>query len=191
MRHAILVAALALASCVDEPRNLRLGFNSYWASPVVLTEVLLNGQPVGFMPEVVAGRADNGEPRFPGGIYSIDYPPGNGEVRVKASWVELLTRRAYAAEVSAPLDAFRRDEPDSIYIVPIFGPNGLLILMSDPHARSETDFDTNDVAQVCGTRTPEADTDFAARRNDYAGLEEALASDYPPVGAPVCPDPGG
>lgn len=191
MRRAVPLAALALASCVDEPRNMTLGFNSYWASPVVLTEVLLNGQPVGFMPEVVAGAADNGEPRFPGGTYAVDYPTGGGKVQVEARWVELLTDRAYAAEVSAPVGEFRRDEPDTIYIVPIFGPNGLLILMSDPYPRSATDFDTKDVAQVCGARTPEADTDFAARRNEFAGLEDALASDYPPVTAPVCPDPGG
>ena len=188
-----LSLALALAGCREgEPRSLTLGFDSYGAAPVVVTFFQINGADTGLVPTVVAGMADDGNPRFASATYGGDYPRGDGGVvRVEARWVELLTSRAYAAEVSAPLDAFDRRDPDTLYIVPVFGPNGLLLVTSDPITDSATDFTLNDVTRACGSRMAEADTDYAADPTALARLQEIMALDFPVVTDPECPDPGG
>lgn len=194
-RAAILAAVLALAGCREsEPRLMSLSFSSYAASPAVLLDFEVNGVTSGLFPTVVAGEADSGEYRAGGGVYGLDYPAdGSGSIRLQAEWVELFTQRAWRAEITVPLAGFSRettfDQGDTLRLMPVFGPNGLMLITSDPVSASADDIRQVDVARVCGSRLPEADFDYTADPTALPQLSELLAFDYPAVAAPECPAP--
>lgn len=196
VRVAILAVVLALAGCREgEPRLMSLSFSSHTASPAVLLDFQVNGVTSGIFPTVVAGEADNDEHRAGGGVYGLDYPAGgSGSIRLEAEWVELFTQRGWRAEVTIPLAGFSRettfDRGDTLLLMPVFGPNGLMLVTSDPIPTSAGDIRQVDVAQVCGSRLPEADFDYTADPSALAQLSELLAFDFPAVAASNCPDPG-
>lgn len=187
---AASVAAFALLACqgnAGDPRSLLLEYGTYAASPVVLLDVQINGQPVPMSP-VIFTLADQETPRASySHLLSFPPAPAPGTVTVSVTWVELLTDQAWQAEVTAPLAAFDRDTTiDQIRMAPVFGPNGLMILISDPVPTSATNIPQVDVARVCGTRQPAADFDYTADPGEL-GLTELLQFDFPAVTSPECP----
>jgi hypothetical protein len=197
LRLALPVMLLALAGCQEtEPRLMTLSFSSYGATPAVVLDFQVNGVSAGIFPTVVAGEADGDGRRAGSGSYGLDYPAGgSGTVTLRAEWVELFTQRAWRSEITAPLSEFSRettfDRGDTLLLMPVFGPNGLMLVTSDPIPTTATDDRRVDVAQTCGTRLPEADFDYTANPSALPQLGELLDFDYPEVAAPACPDPEG
>jgi hypothetical protein len=187
--YAALALMTGLVACQDssaEPAGLVLSFGSYDASPVVLLDVSVNGVAMAKSP-VVAERSDTETPRTTGS-YLLDFPPTvlAGDVVVSVSWVELFTQKAWQAEVTAPLSALVRDAgTDSVRIGPVFGPNGLMILTSDPIPTSATDIPLVDVARMCGSRLPGADFDYTVDPGEL-GITDLLQFTFPPVTTPEC-----
>ncbi len=187
-----LLVALALAACKEgrDPERLDLNFGSFEASPAILLDFRINGKTLGHFPTVESSRADTETPRGNGGA-SLSYPPGDppGRITITAEWVELFTHKAWRAEFDLRTADFTWHEVlDQIRVTPVFGPNGLIIIASDPIPKS-ADVVTKDIARLCGTRAPEADFDFARRPDQIAQLPELLEFDFPPVTDPECPYP--
>ncbi len=183
---------LTVTGCKAEgdPRILWMSFSTYHSSPVVVTSFTLNGSEMIVLPDVVAGLADLPEPRSGNGGRLVDLPPdvGDGRMTFMAEWVELLTGRAWSAQVSADIGDLQDVSDGAVEAMAIFGPNGLFILASDPLPVSATDFELNDLSKQCATYRPENDRDLTSEA-ETLGLVEFLALDYPPVTNPECPDP--
>jgi len=191
IRPGALLAVTLLAGCREDglPAGMSLSFGSYAASPVVLLEARVNGQPVEWPGYLVAGMADSTTPRG-SGISLLDYVPAENprEVHVAMTWIEVMTSRAWRAEVVAPLSAFARAPgTGSVEVTPIFGPNGLMIVASDPVPTSATDIPLVDVARLCGKRVPALDADLLARPADTVNLQTILDLGVPPVTGAECP----
>jgi hypothetical protein len=180
---------IGLAACQDaEPAYVLLTYGSYAASPVVVKDVTMNGAPVAHG-AIAATEADMTTPRTTD-YHTLGYPPATDrtQVTLSATWVEVFTHKAWTATVTGPLSAFARGSAtDTILVGPVFGPNGLMVLTSDPLPTSATDIPQVDIARVCGTRTAEADFDYTADPGQLPGLPEMLQFSFPPVTAPECP----
>ncbi len=190
-RATVLLLVAWTAGCrPDGPDGLAVAFDSYAASPAVLVEALVNGQPVEWPGTLVAGAADRVTPRG-GGVSLLGYPPLPGDaatVAVTMTWVEVMTGKAWRAEVRAPVADFQRSPgTGSLRLTAIFGPNGQMIVASDPVPASAADIRLVDVGQTCGQRVRDADADLAARPLATAGLTELLAAGVPPVAEAACP----
>jgi hypothetical protein len=189
MRWLCLIgAALGVAACQPgEPDRMLMTYGSYASSPVVLLEVLVNGVPSAHGP-VAYSKADIETPRT-SDYNAVSYPPSltSGQVVVSATWVEIFTAKAWTAEVTAPLsDLDYEGATDSVAMGPVFGPNGLMILTSDPVPKSATDIPTVDVARVCGDRVASLDADYTKDKENVF-VTDILNFTYPPVTDPECP----
>jgi hypothetical protein len=153
----------------------------------LLRELRVNGGQV-LADQVVYALADQEMPRSNGNNI-LNYPPhrSGSNVTVSATWVELRTNKAWRATVSAPVSSFVLEPATSgIRMAPVFGPNGLLILTSDPIPTSATDIAKVDVAKACGTREPTADFD-ETRDAQIVGVADMRSFEVPAVSAPECP----
>lgn len=193
MRLAPLALILLLPGCLSgEPASYNLAFGSYRAVPVVVTEITVNGRDFQMVPVLVDARSDEVMPRANSGLYTMDYPPGDkGQISLDATWVELPTSRAYRAAVQVPLADLTTNEAGGVDIAPIFGPNGQLLITSDPVPTSEADQPIRDVAQVCGQRSPGDDFDYRTTPDDLPDLANVLAEPRPAPDSTACPVSGG
>ncbi|WP_411840227.1 hypothetical protein [Paracoccus sp. ME4] len=194
MRRACALIAVMLASgCLaNEPQSYGLSFGSDAASPVVVTSVAVNGEPVGMMPQLIDALSDQVMPRANSGSMIMPYPPGDGRtLGLDVQWVELLTRRAYRASASVPVAALESDGAGSVDIAPVFGTGGLMRVTSDPVPGPDGAQPIRDLLLVCGTREPTLDADFAADPGALPGLDIVLAAGRPAPGPSACPAAGG
>jgi hypothetical protein len=179
---AVLAALALLGGCREaEPARMSLSFGSYAASPAILLSAQVNGRSGPWQGMLVASRADQASPRG-GGIVATDYPPAAepGQVVVAMEWVEVFTGKAWAAELRAPVAALDRLAAlDSVTLTPIIGPNGLLVLGSDPVPATADAVRPVDVARICGHRLPPRDSDYTRTPGAVAGLPELLARPRP------------
>lgn len=188
-----IVTFLGAGACQRKVTSLSLSTGSYSSTPVILTEMRVNGVLYRFEGHVVAGMSDIMMPRG-SASWSITIPEGLSDpVRIETSWTEILTNRAYSATIEAPLKKFDVYQIGQGWykttITPIYGPNGLLVIASDPIPTSADNIPKNDVARICGVRVPSADKDWRSEVNNVGGhLKNAYARTYPPVENPECPD---
>ena len=182
---------LALAGCRDEgPQIYGLSFGSFSASPVVVTRLAVNGQDFQPLPLLVDARSDQVMPRANAGLYSQPLAAGrDGQIALDLGWVELPTGRAFGATVQVPVQELQRSGPDNVQLAPIFGPNGLLVITSDPVPQSGSDQPIHDLAQLCAARSPDEDTDYRATPDSLPDLANVLAEQRPGFGDPTCPEP--
>lgn len=182
---------LALAGCRDEGAQVYgLSFGSFSASPVVVTRLAVNGQDFQPLPLLVDARSDQVMPRANAGLYSQPLAAGrNGQVALELGWVELPTGRAFAADLQVPVQDLQRSGPDQVQLAPIFGPNGLLLITSDPVPQSADDQPIRDLAQLCAARSPGEDTDYRAAPDLLPDLANVLAEQRPGFDDPICPEP--
>ncbi|WP_415919331.1 hypothetical protein [Tateyamaria sp. SN6-1] len=189
MKTALPIAAvLMLSACFDSaPEQLSLSYGAHAPSPVMVLSFTVNAAPEPATPLVVFGAADSGYPRTSGTRTGGSWPGDGGTASISATWVELLTDRAYSATLDVPTADLPRSASDAAQVAAIFGPNGLLVLAGDS---VETMPEYINIAQACGTRAPAQDQDFAAAPLAHARLTEALAVAHPPVPATTtCPEP--
>ena len=174
-RCAALLSLLWLTGCFGDPGQMKLAFSAFTDRPVVLTEMVVNGQPMALLPLVVQGRAERAQPRYGGGGWLLGYPSGqSGQMAVEMTWVELSSGQAYRAAVTVPLSELEVSASGAVEVQSIFAPSGLLIIGSDPLPEGADDLRIRDVARVCGTRAPEADHDYIDTPRELPGLFEAL-----------------
>ena len=188
---AVLLALVVLAGCRTEPPDaLRVSFGTYSATPVMVLAFTVNDHPayMGF-PTVQQSNADLVETRLISGNYSSGWPGDTDVARIEATWVEILTHRAYSAQFDVDTALLPRTPSlgVAVEVYMIFGPHGLLILAGD-----EVDSNSKpvDLSQICGTRQPALDEDFTGDPLAHAGMTGVLQIDYPPI-APetTCPEP--
>lgn len=187
----LFVGSLGLLACLpnSEPRGLLLTVGSYGASPAILLDTRINGAPVLPHHTLVSTSADVETPRS-SSYHRLDYTPNvePGRITVSITWVEIFTAKAWHATVSASVRSLvYQASTDTIRIAPIFGPNGLLLITSDPIPTSAAHIPLVDVARICGTRRPDLDFDFTANPTEIARLPELLAFNARPVTSPECP----
>ncbi len=190
-KAGVLLAVMALSGCRTEPPDsMALSFGTYSSSPVMMLDFTINEQsvPVGF-PSVQQGNADLYPDRTSSGFYMIGWPGDTSVAQIDVKWVELLTYRAYSAQINVDTAVLPRVPSLGVQVEVqvIFGPHGLMILAGElPGSKPEP----VDLAQACGTRQPALDEDFTGDPLAHAGLTEALQIDYPPVAAETaCPEP--
>lgn len=159
---ALLVALLGIGAlatgfpAAQTASQLALSFNSYQASPVVLTDFSIEQDLAPVPPTLIAGAADHEMPRLMGGA-AISAPldlHGDGIWLVSARWVELSTDKAWTARIEVPIQALDVAY-DATTLLVVFGPNGEMLIGSDKIGDQPSD--RVDVARVCGVRTPGAD----------------------------------
>lgn len=187
-RWLALAALLLVPGCLSgQPPTYGLSFGSDTASPVVVTALAVNGQPSGVAPQLIDARSDDVMPRANAGMYSMAYPRGNGQtMRLDVEWVELLTRRAYAASADVPLAELQTNELGGVYVAPVFGAGGLMRVTSDPAPGPDGAQRIRDLVELCGTRNPAADRDYAADPDSLPGLDIVLAHPRPAPSLSVC-----
>ena len=191
MRVLCLFAALALTGCFGSaPERMDLSFGTYSATPAMITALTINGTtPSILLPSVQAGRADAVAIRNSSGSYLLAWPGDTKTAQIEATWVELLSNRAYTARAEVKTADLHQAKTafQTAYVLLILGPNGLMIVGSDaPQAVP----DPRDVARVCGARRPGLDYDFTAEPLAHPRLTETLAEIYPPVPDNTeCPEP--
>lgn len=174
-----------------DPDEMLLGFGSYASTPVIITGFRLNDrQPIHF-PMLENSEVDQLRPRVGSGRYALAYPKGADDqrLRIKAEWVELLSNRAWQAELDVEIARLDRARPDQVALMPVFGPNGEFLITSDPVPDPAGKVILNDVLRTCGSRNPAKDHDYRAAPSAIAGLAEALSFTYPPASDPACPAP--
>jgi len=186
-----IIALLGAGTCQHKVTSLVITTGSYSSTPVIINSLYVNGTRYRFERHVVAGMSDKMTPRGTGS-WLVTVPDGISDpVRVKTEWTELLTGRAYSTSIEAPLDKFDIRRLGSGWyettITPIYGPNGLLVIASDPIPTSADDIPKNDVARICGVRVPSADKDWRTEVDNVAQLKETYNFNYPPVENPECP----
>ncbi|WP_299692266.1 hypothetical protein [uncultured Tateyamaria sp.] len=192
MRVLPMFAVLALTGCFGSaPERMNLSFGTYSATPAVITALTINGvTPSVLLPSVQAGRADAVPIRNSSGTYLLAWPGDTDTAVIEATWVELLSDRAYTAGAEVNTADLHQTKTafQTAYVLLIFGPHGLMIVGSDaPQATPEP----HDLARICGVRRPALDYDFAAKPRAHPRLSETLAETYPPVsGTTECPEPG-
>lgn len=191
LRAAMFGMALALPGCFgDQPDSYGLSFGSYSASPVVVTRLAVNGRDFQMVPLLVDARSDEVMPRASGGLYSLPWPKGrDGQAALEVTWVELPTSRAYTASAQVAIADLMRGASNTVYLAPVFGPNGLLLVTSDPLPQSESDQPTRDLAQLCAARSPGDDVDYRATPDSLPDLANVLAERRPGFGDTICPQP--
>ena len=185
---AVLAGLMALSGCWKEaPKQANLSMTSYSYSPVLVTDAEVEGLRIPIGTSVVTGNAEDASIPRDLGIYSLSWSAGHKDtVTVSVEWVELLTDRAWQASLEISPDDLFRNMRNAASITLIFGANGRFIAGTEPSDVGEG----KDIAQVCGTRTPEKDRDVSAEANAHAQLTEALRFEYPPVpDQPPCPEP--
>lgn len=178
-RAALSVLVIAgLAGCqIGQPNQMALAFSAYTNRPVVLTEMSVNGSEMAFTPLVIRGRADTNRPQEGAGRRLLGYPGGeNGIMDLDVTWVELPSGAAYSARVDVPLSNLNAAASGGVEFMPIFAPNGLLIVTSDPVPTSASDRTVRDIIRICATRTPAGDKNYRANPSELAALREALAA---------------
>ena len=155
------IGAVLSGCATSEPAWLNLSFSSYASTPVVLTGYRLNGQTPAMppVPDLVAGIADVEWPRVGNGLYSLMYPRGEDPqvLAIELEWVELLSGRAWRVEAHVPIASLSGEAGQRADIMPIFGPDGLVVISSDPVPTTTGPEPVVDVLRLCGTRVPEAD----------------------------------
>ena len=186
-----LLAVMALSGCRTEPPDrMQLSFGTYSTTPVIILEFTVNNQATNAgMPSVQQGNADISPIRASSGSYSGDWPGDPSTVQIDATWVELLTHRAYRAQIVADTSELPRSPSLGVMVgvTPIFGPHGLMILAGEEPVANPKPLD---LAQVCGTRQLALDEDFTGDPLAHAGMTEALQIDYPPIATQTaCPEP--
>lgn len=184
---AMFGVMVAVAGCQTEaPQEMAFSLTSYQSSPALVAAVLVGERSAIPLPTVVFGMADTGEVRSTS-TERLRWDGASGSVQVKAQWIEMLTNRAYEAQTTVKVADLFHSQPDVVDLTLIIGPNGLMLIGSDP---LPTEGPPRDVARVCGTRVPAQDRAIAAEANDHAKLTEALALTYPPVPPDSeCPEP--
>lgn len=148
------------------PEKLVFSATSFSSTPVMAISVRVNGMDALIAsPESLYGRAEQEMPRL-GGIATWDYLRGSSESRVLATaqWIKVLTNRAYQAVAEFDLSDLTSWSDNAVLLSVIFGPNGQMIVGSDPAPTSETDQPKRDVADACGLRLPSAHFDFKPDR---------------------------
>nr|WP_321461760.1 hypothetical protein [uncultured Cohaesibacter sp.] len=178
---ALALFLATVAGCRQgDPAGLDLSFSSYAQTPVVLTEFRVND--VVLMPgeRLVQGLADLNRPHENAGVsvwtMRLD---GDGEILFEASWVELLSHRAYHAEIAVPVRQLQRNALDHVEMMPVFGPGGLLVIASDPMPQTGTEAELHDAGQICAERQPEKDRDYTKDPTALPMLKEILDFDRP------------
>ncbi|MEP4198652.1 MAG: hypothetical protein ABJL99_23765 [Aliishimia sp.] len=183
-----LILAFGLSACrFGSPDSISIAFSAYASTPVVVTDMSVNGQRFNFFPKVVRGKGDTNRPMEGAGRMLLGYPKGSSEMALEISWVELLTQRAFRATTLVSLKSLEISASGAAEFMPVFGPGGLLIVASDPIPKTAQDKTIVDVARVCAERDISADTDFAADPGEFAGLLEAVEATYPAAAASECP----
>ncbi|PZO65873.1 MAG: hypothetical protein DI498_08535 [Paracoccus denitrificans] len=188
---AALAVLVALSGCVQDGAagGYDHAFGSFRASPVVVTKMSVNGGAFKLAPVVVDGAADTSLPRA-NGIDSMTYPSStNGTMTLQATWVELLTGRAYQAAVNVPDAELQKSPTGRLEFAPLFGPNGEMIVSSDPLPTAEGVGEKRNIVTTCAARSPADDFDYRADPNSLPMLADALALPRPAVGASRCPKP--
>lgn len=188
MLRAALTALIAfgLVACGKPPSAVSLAFSSYESTPVVVTKFSLNGSELGLLPVVVDGRADTMRPSE--GASRMDMPVGSGSgssLSLKAEWTELTTGHAWQGAVSVPVDKLATTNQGRVEMMPVFGPDGLLIVTSDPLPQGEQGGQTVDVAQVCGTALS-GGVDYRSDPGALPQLREVLGAARSPAAANAC-----
>lgn len=191
LKVVLFLALAGLAGCKQNaPDRMHLSFGTYSTTPVMLLEFTVNesNTPVG-LPGVLQGNSDLVASRMSSGSYSSDWPGDTSVTRIEATWVELLTHRAYSAQLAVDTAQLPRRPSltNMADIKPIFGPHGLMILAGEASGANP---EPVDISQVCGTRQSALDKDFTLVPLAHAGLTEALQVDYPPITSQtICPEP--
>jgi len=185
---------LGAAACERKVMVYSLTYDAYDSSPVIVTEIRLFGDVADYAPLVAYGQANLMAPRGPGANLRFLTTPMPSPVEIQIEWTELLTGRAYTAGVTAELDSFdlrRAVNGYSTAITPVFGPNGLLIIASDPIPTNAETIETNDVVKICGTRLASADKDWRSDtdKDTILGHDIGYAYEFakPQAGIPECP----
>jgi hypothetical protein len=189
----IALAVSLMSSCFgpSQPETMTISFGAYRASPVILLDARVNGKPVAVPGSLVDGVADDPmySPRAGGSYSLLGYPrsTGHSEMIVSMTWVEVFTQKAWTAEVRVPLDRFDGNRVRSVIrFAPIFGPNGLMIVSSDPIPTSATNIPRVDVARICGSRVPGLDRDYTAKPDETISMADLLTTERVPVVLPEC-----
>lgn len=190
MKQIILAAFILFGLCGCDgnwPSGVSLAFSSYSSTPVVVTEFSLNDASLGLLPQVVSGQADTNRPFEGAGRMDVSLPSNaKSKVVMKATWVEILTGRAWHGTLDFPIGNLQKVDLNRVEIMPVFGPNGLLLVTSDPTPESDKDQRTVDIAQICAIRDKASDTNYRAQPKALPQLFETLDRAYPPVQNPVC-----
>ncbi|QUJ78129.1 hypothetical protein KDD17_17460 [Sulfitobacter albidus] len=108
---------------------------------------------------------------------------------MEAVWVELLSNRAYRADVTLDAGDLPRTASlgETVELKVIFGPHGLLVIGGE---RTEANPQPIDLEMICGARSPANDRDYSKNPREFAGLFEAYSDTYPPVSPQThCPEP--
>lgn len=191
MRGLTLLSVMLLSGCfTDGASTYLLSFGSYSASPAVVTRMTINGAEFGMVPLLVDGRSDKVMPRANAGYFSAPYPAAaGGKVALDVSWVEILTGRAWNVRTHVAFSDLVVDDSKIVEVAPIFGPNGLMLVTSDPVPTSESHQPTRDLARLCGTRSPSDDVDYRAAPDSLPDLAAVLHTSRPAVGRTECPAP--
>ncbi len=163
---AVVITCLTfLSACYPgNPKGLSMAYSTYAQSPVLLTVFQINGLPVLPGETGVQGLSDLNRPYDRYGSYNVLMDlDANEALHIEAVWVELLTQRAYRAELTVPVQGLQRDPANYAEMMPVFGPGGLLLITSDPIPETVEATETHNAGQVCGTRVPALDRDYSDR----------------------------
>lgn len=170
------------------PQSEELSFGSLASSPVVVTGLSVNGTAFGLVPLLVDGRSDEVTPRANAGAFIVDIPPSaDGKIRIDAVWVEVMTGRAFNATAAVP--ARDLDLENGAQLAPIFGPNGQMLITSDPVPSAGSAPATRDLVSVCGTRSVTEDRDYRVATDSLPDLAAVIADTRPEPDHPRCPVP--
>lgn len=171
---AVAGSLAAFLSPAIAQEGLTLTFNSFGASPAVLTGFAIEQPLAPVPPELISGAADTQFPRIEGGnvLTAPKDAKRDGKWLISAQWVELGTDKAWKASVEIPIKAMTSDDIGYTLLV-VFGPNGEMLIGSDrfsadPSARV-------DIADICGTRVPESDKAWRRETGYFPGLTSALS----------------
>lgn len=186
-RSALMgLSLLSLMGCERSASTVSLAFSSYESTPVVVTGFALNGSEFGMLPMVVDGRADTARPNE--GASRMDMPVGSGSgssIAVRAEWTELTTGRAWEGVLSVPVQQLAAIDPSRVEMMPVFGPDGLLIVTSDRAATGDQAGQAVDVGQVCG-RSVAGAVDYRQDPGALPQLRETLQASRPSAAATPC-----
>lgn len=174
----LALGLLSVAGCrMGEPGTMFLSMSAYTDRPVVLTEIVVNGQPLDITPRVIRGRADATRPRAHASGMLLSYPAGvRGQMLLEVTWVEIASGAGYSTAAEVPLDRLETSDSGAAEFMPVFAPGGLLIVASDPMPQSGSDTRTRDIVRLCAARATAADKNYALDPGELPGLREALAS---------------
>lgn len=177
---------LALVGCERSSPKVSLAFSSYESTPVVVTGFALNGSDFGMLPMVVDGRADTARPNEGASRMDMQAGAGSGSsIAVTAEWTELTTGRTWQGALSVPVQQLETVEPERVEMMPVFGPDGLLIVTSDRAADGNQEGRAVDVGQVCGSPVA-GSVDYRRDPGALPQLRETLQAPRPPAAATTC-----